>query len=233
MRPTIIAIFVACCSIVTAAQDPTKVAPDSYKIQFENAWIRVFRVHYAPHSKVPTHDHSRYPAGYVYLVDSGPVRFIHTGWDEPVLTRPATKAGSFRLSPTRFEGETHAVENPSDTASDFLRIEIMTEAPDRKSLVGRFNAFGGDRTRGLNKTEFENSQLRATRLISKPGEALNIKATSSEPSLLVVLSTDDELAAGQTFWLAANETKTFEKALQANRQIELLRFDFMTKPIKR
>jgi len=223
-------LVLSCCSAFAAAQDPTKAAPDSYKLQFENAWIRVFRVHYAPHSKVPVHDHSRFPAGYVYLVDSGPVKFIHTGWDEPVLTRPPTKAGSFRLSPTRFEGETHAVENPSDTASDFLRIEIMTEAPDRKSLVGRFNAFSGDRKRGLNKVEFENSQLRVTRIISKPGEPLNIVATDSGPSLLVILSNGDgDLAAGQTFWLAANETKSFDKGAQ----LELLRFDFKTKPIKK
>ncbi len=227
MRTTIVTVLLACCTGFAAAQDPTKAAPESYKIQFENAYIRVFRVHYAPHSRVPVHDHSRYPAGYVYLVDSGPVRFVHTGWDDPVLTRPATKAGSFRLSPTRFEGETHAVENNSDTASDFLRIEIMTEAPDRKSLVGRFNAFTGDRKRGLNKVEFENSQLRVTRLISKPAEALSIMADTSRPSLVVILS-ENNGDLGRTFWLQPNETKAFEK----EQQVELLRFDFKTKPIK-
>jgi hypothetical protein len=233
MRFALIAAVLACCTIAISAQDPTKAAPDAYKLQFENAFIKILRVHYAPHSKVPVHDHSRFPAAYVYLVNSGPIRFVHTGWDEPVLTRPATKAGSFRLSPTRFEDETHAVENPGDTASDFLRIEIKTEAPDRKSLYGRFDAYKGDRRQGLGKVEFENSQLRVTRLISKPGDTLNVTATAAEPSFLVILTAYGEIPVGQTFWLAPGETKTFDKAGLANRnasQVELLRFDLKTKP---
>jgi hypothetical protein len=209
------------------AQDPTKVAPEAYKLQFENNWIKVLRVSYAPNSKVPVHDHAKGPAAYVYLVDSGPVRFIHAGWEaEPVLTRRATKAGSFRLSPTRFDNETHAVENISNTRSDFLRIEILTEHPDRQSLNGRFAPYSGDRANGLTKKEFENSQLRATRLISKPDAPLTLTANANEPALLVVLS---GLSVGDTLWLAPNESKTFT----AGRQIELLRFDFKTKPQKK
>ena len=83
--------------------------------------------------------------------------------------RPKTRAGSFRLSPTRFEDETHEVENTGDLASEFLRIEIKTEAPDRKSLNGRFAPFEGNRKSGVEKMEFENSQLRATCIISRPG----------------------------------------------------------------
>src|SRR4051794_22602569 len=90
-------------SFAVAGQDPTKAAPETYKFQFENEFVKVLHVNYAAHSKVPVHDHSRFPAGYVYLSDSGPIRFVHSGWQEPILTRPATKAGSFRLSPTRFE----------------------------------------------------------------------------------------------------------------------------------
>src|SRR5215213_5609363 len=135
----IAAVFVL--SLAVAAQDPTKVALESYKLQFQNEFVKILRVNYAPHAKVPVHDHSRFPAAYVYLSDSGAIRFVHSGWDEPVLTRPATRAGSFRLSPTRFDNETHAVENTGDLASEFLRIEIMTEAPDRCSLNGRFAPF--------------------------------------------------------------------------------------------
>src|SRR4030095_15728606 len=94
-------------SRAVAGQDPTKVAPESYKLQFENDYIRVLRVNYAPRAKVVVHDHSRSPADFSYLSDRGPMKFIHSDWSDPVRTRPATKAGSFRLSPTRFEGETH------------------------------------------------------------------------------------------------------------------------------
>jgi hypothetical protein len=214
-------------SLAAFGQDPTKVAPESYKLQLQNDWIKVLRVSYAPNSKVPVHDHSKGPAAYVYLVDSGPVRFIHAGWEaEPVLTRRATKAGSFRLSPTRFENETHAVENISNTRSDFLRIEILTEHPDRQSLNGRFGPYTGDRASGLTKKEFENSQLRATRLISKPDAPLSVTANANEPALLVVLS---GLTVGDTVWLTPNESKNFI----ASSQIELLRFDFKTKPQKK
>ncbi|MFL6468743.1 MAG: hypothetical protein ACJ72Z_12365, partial [Pyrinomonadaceae bacterium] len=216
--------------LAAIGQDPTKVAPESYKLQFENAWIKVLRVSYAPNSKVPVHDHSKGPAGYVYLVDSGPVRFVHSGWDaDPVLTRQATKAGSFRLSPTRFDNETHAVENISNTRSDFLRIEINTEAPDRQSLNARVGPFNGNRANGLNKIEFENSQLRVTRIISKPGSALTIAASGEEPTLLVALTPAVEFTLGQTIWLQAKETKTLGGE---SGQVELLRFDFKTKPKK-
>src|ERR1043166_7643733 len=122
----IAALVVACCAINVLAQDPTKVAPDAYKLQFENDWVRILRVHYAPHSRVPMHDHSAWPAAYVYLNDAGPVTFKHEGWEDPDLTRPPVKARSFRLSPTRFSGERHEVQNSGNTASDFLREEFKT-----------------------------------------------------------------------------------------------------------
>ena len=215
-------------SLAIVGQDPTKAAPDSYKLQFENEFVKVLRVNYPPHAKVPVHDHSRFPAAYVYLSDSGPIRFVHSGWEDPVLTRPKTRAGSFRLSPTRFEDETHAVENPGDLASEFLRIEIRTEAPDRKSLVGRFSPFEGNRKSGVEKLEFENSQLRVTRIISRPGSGPDVSAQSPQPSLIVVIAGTGEISKGQTFWLAPGQSKKF--ALGQNAQIELLRFDFKTAP---
>jgi hypothetical protein len=192
--------------------------------------VKVLKVSYAPNSKVPVHDHSKGPAAYVYLVDSGPVRFIHAGWEnDPVLTRQATRAGSFRLSPTRFDNETHAVENISNTRSDFLRIEIKTAAPDRQSLLTRKGPFTGDRTYGLNRIEFENSQLRVTRLISKPGTPLTVTANADEPALVVVLSLGGS-GVGETVWLGPKDAKTFTAL--GRSQCELLRFDFKTKPKK-
>ena len=55
------------------------------------------RVHYGPHEKIPAHDHTERAAAYVYLNDGGPVIFKHIGLDYGPVTRPATKAGSFRL----------------------------------------------------------------------------------------------------------------------------------------
>ena len=36
---------------LAAAQDPTKVEPKHYKLQFENERVQVVSVHYGPHEK--------------------------------------------------------------------------------------------------------------------------------------------------------------------------------------
>lgn len=231
-------LFTALClafSVSAFGQDPTKAAPDSYKLQFENEWLRVLRVHYAAKGKVPVHDHSKGPAMYVYLNDSGPIRFTHTDWDHPLLVRPAVKAKSFRLSPTRFDNETHAVENPNDTPSDFLRIELKTEAPNRASLVGRFPPEQFARAKGLDRQVFNNSQVRVTRLSPAEGRVLTVSADAGQPSLVIVVgggsSSKIAVRAGDTFWLAPGQQKTFESSDSAV-PLEVLRVDLKTGPIK-
>lgn len=222
-------------------QDPLKVAPDAYKLQFENEWVKVTRVHYGPRARVPLHDHSRWPAAYVYLNDSGPVLFRHAGWEHPVLTRPATKARSFRLSPTTAVGETHEVENPSNTPSDFLRVEFKTRPADSNSMRGRFYPARYRAGSYFRKVHFENGQLRVTRLACPPGRSLNVAANSSEPALLVLLPSARRnsfrpeagaeraaIEAGQTIWLDGGGRRRIENPYDA--PLELLRFDFKTGP---
>ena len=139
-------------------------------------------MHYAPHSKVPMHDHSAWPAAYVYLNDAGPVTFKHDGWEDPDLTRPPTKARSFRLSPTRFAGERHMVENTSDTASDFLRIEFKTMKQGEGLLHGRYPPERVPAGRALTKIKFENENARATRLIAAPRTSVTVTASGTAPS---------------------------------------------------
>ena len=172
---------------------------------------------------------------YVYLNDSGPIRFTHSDWDHPLLVRPAVKAKSFRLSPTRFDNETHAVENPNDTPSDFLRIELRTEAPNRASLVGRFPPEKFVRTKGIDRQVFDNSQLRVTRLSPAEGRVLTVSAETGRPSLVIVVAggSSDKAAvrAGETFWLAPGRQKTFESS-DAAVPLEVLKVDLKTGPIK-
>ncbi len=98
------------------AQDPLTILPQAYKLQFENDWVKVTRVHYAPHEKLPRHQHTQTASAYVYLNDGGPVVFKHLDLPYGAVTRPATKAGSFRL----YQGlkEIHEVENLSDLPSE-------------------------------------------------------------------------------------------------------------------
>src|SRR2546425_8931175 len=115
-----ICILAALCLLMTraSAQDPLKALPQAYKLQFENDWVKVTRVHYAPHEKLPPHQHTQSASAYVYLNDSGPVVFKHIDLPYGAVTRPATKEGTFRL----YQGlkEIHEVESLSDVPSDFL-----------------------------------------------------------------------------------------------------------------
>jgi hypothetical protein len=51
-------------TIAAFAQDPLKVAPQAYKLEFENEWVKVVRVHYGPREKIPAHDHTERSAAY-------------------------------------------------------------------------------------------------------------------------------------------------------------------------
>ena len=51
-------LLVALLVGAAVAQDPLKVAPQAYKLEFENEWVRVTRVHYGPFEKIPEHYHT-------------------------------------------------------------------------------------------------------------------------------------------------------------------------------
>jgi len=55
-----------------------------------------------PHQKLPVHNHPATPTLYVYVTDSGPVRFSHVEDHPFTINRPPEKAGTFRLSPGRY-----------------------------------------------------------------------------------------------------------------------------------
>src|SRR6267142_2803381 len=62
-------LYAECCTR-SKVVDPVKVLPQAYKLQFENDWVKVTRVHYAPHEKLPPHQHTQSASAYVYLNDS-------------------------------------------------------------------------------------------------------------------------------------------------------------------
>jgi len=221
------------------SQEATQTVPWAYKLQFENEWVRVIRVHYEPREKLPAHAHTKWPCVYVYLNDSGPVIFRHKDWDHPELTRPATKAGSYRVSPTTAVNEIHEVDNPNDTPSDFLRVEFKTEPVGRKSLSGRFYREAYPTNENYRKTQFENEQIRVTRLACAPRKSLEVEAGSSEPALIVSLSAgrarikaaakEIALGLGQTIWTPIGQQERFENLGEAS--LEFLRFDLKTAPV--
>lgn len=218
-------------SLTGFGQDPTKVAPEAYKLEFENEWVKVTRVHYAPHAKIPAHDHTETGAAYVYLNDSGRVIFKHIGLSYGAITRPETKAGSFRLY--KAVKEVHEVENPNDTPSDFLRIEFKTAIDQVKPLRGKFYREIYSPGENFEKIQFENDQIRVTR--SACPTACEVSATAAEPMLIVGLtslqfSSSGRAEPGKTKWVAAGRKEQIKNPGAGHT--EFLRFDLKTRPAK-
>lgn len=222
------------------AEDALVAAPQAYKLQSENDWVKLVRVRYAPHERIPAHDHNPTAAAYVYLNDSGPVVFNHLDKEYGAVTRAATKAGSFRI----YFGiqELHEVVNTSPLPSEFLRVEFKTEPKNEMSLKGRF--FREPNPEGVNveKIHFDNEQVRITRLIAVAGKPMTVATKPGEPALLVALADLDlvaqrgegarsplRIALGHTEWVGANERVALENA--GAQPAELLRFDFKTRPL--
>ncbi|HKY05683.1 MAG TPA: hypothetical protein VJQ56_12375 [Blastocatellia bacterium] len=242
MKAPRIAIIVSILAASAAGQDVFKVAPQAYKLQFDNEWVRVTRVRYGPYEKIAAHEHTPTASAYVYLNNSGPVVFKHIDADYGDVTRVPTKAGSFRLY--RGLAELHEVENKSSIPSEFLRVEFKTEPVNEKSLRGKF--FRGDYPPGENyqKVQFENEQIRITRLVCAAGREIDVSASASEPALLIALSPADlrasgsngnsakvKLGLGQERWVAANQQERLENV--GRLPAEMLRFDFKTRPLSK
>jgi quercetin dioxygenase-like cupin family protein len=95
-------------------QDPTKVEPKHYKLDFENDRVQVISVHYGPHEKSVLHDH---PGGVVVVLTEAHLLFT----DENGKTREVfSKPGEARWYPP-FK---HRVENLGDTPYDAVYVGI-------------------------------------------------------------------------------------------------------------
>lgn len=200
------ALFLATTALLSA-QDPIKTLPDAYKAQFENDYVKVVKVHYAPGVKLPTHTHAAGQTAYVYLTDNDGVIFRHTGRSNHVVNRPPVKMGAVRF--TTGNGEDHEVENTGATASDFLRVMIKTDP----------NGASGRRLSATDM-QYENKQLRVTRLKVDQHDTATIDA--KEPALVI------EFPSGATRFVDAGKSATIDNHDQP--VLWLLRFDFLTKP---
>ena len=226
----LLVLTVLCLTPRARAQDPVQTLPDSYRLDLDNDWVRVVHVRYAAHAKLPAHDHPTAPTAYVYLNDAGPVLFKHIGLSYGVIGRPATVAGAVRLA--RAVKEVHEVENPGDTPSEFLRIE-MKRMPDDPPLRGRLYPEAHPAGENVSKMQFENDHLRVTRRACAPEIPCDLSAGADTPALLVALTPGriqaeggdaTALTLGQSQWLGPGE-----KRLMRNKEAspaELLLFEF-------
>src|SRR5437764_4091209 len=96
------------------AQDPTKVEPSHYHLDFENERVQVVSVHYGPHEKSALHDH---PGGVVVILTEAHLRFTdENGKVREVFSKP----GEARWYPP-FK---HRVENLGDTPYDAVYVGV-------------------------------------------------------------------------------------------------------------
>jgi hypothetical protein len=208
-RKMLLHLFLALATgaATTYGQDPMTAFPKNYRVVFENAEFQVIHVRYGAHEKIGVHDHSKSPTVYVYLSDSGPVRFSHEGESDFVLQRPPLKKGAFRVSPGRIER--HAVENLGDLDSDFLRVELKTIPAGgmlRSSRVGAASLPLKD----TSAMEFQSSKLNVQRVICTHVCSL---AGSPQGSLVIAFSplqigpeaSRRSLKSGEAFWLNAGQ----------------------------
>jgi quercetin dioxygenase-like cupin family protein len=106
--------FVCLATASTLAQDPIKVEPKHYKLDFENDRVEVISVHYGPHEKSAMHEH---PGGVVVILTEAHLRFT----DENGKTREVfSKPGEARWYPA-FK---HKVENLGDTPYDAVYVAV-------------------------------------------------------------------------------------------------------------
>ncbi len=99
------------------AQDPVKVDPEHYKVEFENAQVRVLRIYHAPHDRAPLHEH---PAGVVVWLTEG-----HEKLTLPDGKTQESHSEAGQVSWTA--GARHAVENLSEKPFEVILVELKAK----------------------------------------------------------------------------------------------------------
>lgn len=105
------------------AQDPVKVDAKHYKVEFENAQVRVLRITYGPHEKSVMHSH---PSSVAVFLTDGSTKF--TLADGKTLTGEV-KAGMVQWEP----GGKHLPENLGDKPFELILVELKGKHAAAKS----------------------------------------------------------------------------------------------------
>ena len=115
-----LALFVLAVSVPAFAQDPVKVDAKHYKVESQNARVRVLRIHYGPHEKSVWHYH---PAGVAIALTDVHGKFTLPGGKTQEINM---KAGESMI----VAAGKHLPENLGD--SDFEIILVELKSPKRK-----------------------------------------------------------------------------------------------------
>ena len=212
-RLPLLTLAAVALAAAASAQNPLERYPQNYKQILDKPQFSIIRVHYGPNEYVGVHDHSDFPTLFVYLNNSGAVRFRQEGVPPSTMVRPPARPGAFRYSPGGVER--HSVQNLSDTSSEFLRIELK-QFPLEGGEASRHNppeTLSADST----AREFSNDQIEVDRVICMPGHTCAVSADSL-PSLLIALSpvrlsgasdsAGQSIDLGEVKWIEARQPVT-------------------------
>ena len=119
MKRVMVAVAVALvCGAGTArAQDPVKVDPKHYKVEFENDAVRMLRIQYAPGDKSVMHAH---PDSVAVFLTSQTGKFTTPDGKSEVVT---AKAGEVKAIP----GGLHLPENVGDQPLELILVEFKAK----------------------------------------------------------------------------------------------------------
>jgi quercetin dioxygenase-like cupin family protein len=109
-------LFILALAVPVLAQDAVKVDSKHYKVESQNASVRVLRVHYGPKEKSVWHYH---PAGVAIAVTDAHVKFNLPGGKSQEST---LKAGETMLT----GAGRHLPENLSDSDFEVILVELKT-----------------------------------------------------------------------------------------------------------
>lgn len=116
-RISLLSGAIALLLATAVAQDPVKVDAKHYKVEFENAQVRVLRIHYGPHEKSVMHYHPDSLA--VFLTD---------GTSKMTLPGGKTQDSNFKAGQTLWgPAGKHLPENTGDQPFELLLVELKSK----------------------------------------------------------------------------------------------------------
>ncbi len=116
MRALLLCVVVCLAACAVLAQDPVKVDPKHYKVESENAKVRILRVHYGPHEKSVMHSH---PDLVVMYLSDGTIKMT---MPDGKTQNTTGKMGQALFTPAG----THLPENVGDKDFDAVLVELKS-----------------------------------------------------------------------------------------------------------
>ena len=115
-RASLLMLFLLAAVLPALAQDPVRVDPKHYKVEFENSSVRVLRIKYGPHEKSVMH---RHPNSVAIFQTDGRVKFTYPGGKSEERDM---KAGQAVWTPAT----KHLPENLTDSDMEVILVEMKT-----------------------------------------------------------------------------------------------------------